>query len=146
MEKGDESAEKAEILWEKLRRVGKRGGNSTPSVSFWRIDEVGLSANSLMHDDTRNFYQISSRKLAAALWELHPYKLPLDYHTRLRLPPTRLRRANRPDDKDVAGAGPEPLHPRLHLVKGFKTLPFSLPCSSKYAIFQYLCIFKKIVR
>lgn len=82
MEGGEEGAE---ILWEKVRRVGKRGGHSTPAASFWRTNELGLSAN------------VSSRKLAAALWELHHYKPPLD-NTRRRV-----------DQLDVGGA--EPLHP-----------------------------------
>ncbi|KAG6399371.1 hypothetical protein SASPL_140850 [Salvia splendens] len=59
--------ENAEIKWEKLWRVGKKEGNSTPAASFWRAN-----ANQLDH----NVGLISSRKLAAALWDFHQYKPP----------------------------------------------------------------------
>lgn len=116
MERGERSggggAEKAENLWEKLRRVGKRGGNSTPAASFWRTNELGSKE---LHD-SRNIYQgatfglISSRKLAAALWDLHYYKLPpLDNLRRGVTAPPRLRHHKRRPYKDMGG--PEPLDP-----------------------------------
>ncbi|KAL1569146.1 hypothetical protein AAHA92_00658 [Salvia divinorum] len=84
-ERGEGRVENAEILWEKLWRVGKRGGNSTPAASFWRANanQLDLSCGRLHH----NFGVISSRKLAAAMWELHQYKPPLD-NIRRRPPPT----------------------------------------------------------
>lgn len=66
MERGERNGEGgAENLWGKLRRVVKRGGHSTPAALFLRTKQL--------HDTTN---LISSRKLAAALWELHHYKLP----------------------------------------------------------------------
>ncbi|XP_057810171.1 uncharacterized protein At5g41620-like isoform X2 [Salvia miltiorrhiza] len=76
MERGEESGEeKAEFLWEKLRNVGKRG-HSTPAASFWRRKEL---------HDTLGI--ISSRKLAAAFWELHQYKPLTNMRRRLTAPP-----------------------------------------------------------
>lgn len=135
MERGERSggggAEKAEKLWEKLRRVGKRGGNSTPAASFWRTNELGSQE---LHD-SRNIYQgatfglISSRKLAAALWDLHYYKLPpLDNLRRgVTAPPPRLRHHKRRAYKDMGG--PEPLDPlptSSYMVKGSRLALFLL--------------------
>ncbi|XP_042022955.1 uncharacterized protein At5g41620-like [Salvia splendens] len=80
MESEEGRKENAEIKWEKLWRVGKKkGGNSTPAASFWRAN-----ANHLHH----NVGVLSSRKLAAALWEFHQYKPPLDSLRRRPPPPT----------------------------------------------------------
>lgn len=151
MERGETSggggAEKAENLWEKLRRVGKRGGNSTPAASFWRKNELGSQE---LHDTT-NLYQgptfgsISSRKLAAALWDLHYYKLPLDNLRRgiTAPPPPRLRHHKRGPYKDVGG--PEPLDPpptSSDMVKGSRLSLFLL-CNSKHALLfniELLCV------
>ncbi|KAL6502392.1 hypothetical protein OROHE_024670 [Orobanche hederae] len=87
---GEGPAEKQENLAEKLRRVGKKGGQQTPVASFWRPKELELLASS----SSKQFQQdnsgkdcieetlfpiprVSARKLAATHWELHHHKLLL---------------------------------------------------------------------
>ncbi|KAI3453780.1 hypothetical protein Pfo_010443 [Paulownia fortunei] len=109
---GEGPAEKREFLWEKLRRVGKRGGHTTPVASFWRRNELEFLAaaaapltgggaeqvqdsGNFIEDVPFQFPSVSSRKLAATLWELHHYKLPRDnMHHGVGVPPPRLRRLN----------------------------------------------------
>lgn len=85
-----ESGKKQE-LWEKMRRVGKKMGHTTPVASFWRRNETEDSAHPLtggggcgggreeehargdLSENAPTLQFISSRKLAAALWELHHY-------------------------------------------------------------------------
>ncbi|KAK6129997.1 hypothetical protein DH2020_036279 [Rehmannia glutinosa] len=122
--------EKQEILWEKLSRVGKRGGQTTPVASFWRRNELELlaaaappggGATEVQAQDSgdnfikdASFFQfpsVSSRKLGATLWELHHYKLPLAnmHHGGGGDPPPRLRRLNhhhRQVYKDKGGLEP----------------------------------------
>lgn len=105
---GEGPAKKRENLGEKLLRVGKRGGHTTPVASFWRPKELRLlsleaAAATAPHvhgadeqvqektyrsvgDNPFQVPRVSARKLAANLWELHHYKLPLEKmnHPRLR--------------------------------------------------------------
>ncbi|KAK6116975.1 hypothetical protein DH2020_049219 [Rehmannia glutinosa] len=126
--------EKQEILWEKLSRVGKRGGQTTPIASFWRRNELELlaaaappggGATEVQAQDSgdnfikdASFFQfpsVSSRKLGATLWELHHYKLPLAnmHHGGGGDPPPRLRRLNHHHHRKVYKdkEGLEPLDP-----------------------------------
>nr|GMD10492.1 uncharacterized protein At5g41620-like isoform X1 [Ipomoea batatas] len=67
---GEGPAEKQGNLGEKLKKkVGKRGGHSTPIIPFWRLYKH--------QDQEPHTTFVSSRKLGATLWELHHYKLPL---------------------------------------------------------------------
>ncbi|KAL0393632.1 UNVERIFIED_CONTAM: hypothetical protein Slati_4329400 [Sesamum latifolium] len=130
MKSGEGPAEKRENLGEKLRRVGKRGGQTTPVASFWRPKELKLLAAAAaphtaggggreeFQDNTTHIKDIpfrvaavSARKLAATLWELHHYKLPLDtMHHGAGVPLPRLRRLNHQHlYKDKGGL--EPLDP-----------------------------------
>ncbi|XP_073124561.1 uncharacterized protein At5g41620-like [Henckelia pumila] len=102
---GEGPAKKRENLGEKLLRVGKRGGHTTPVAPFWRPKELSLlaAAATAPHGDggeeqvqgkslacvgenPSQVPRVSARKLAATLWELHHYKLPLEKmnHPRLR--------------------------------------------------------------
>ncbi|KZV20548.1 hypothetical protein F511_34481 [Dorcoceras hygrometricum] len=105
---GEGPAKKRENLGEKLLRVGKRGGQTTPVAPFCRPKEsrlLSLAAAAARHGgdggqqqvaekrlscvgDSNSFQvpRVSARKLAATLWELHQYKLPLEKmnHPRLR--------------------------------------------------------------
>ncbi|CAA0812120.1 Uncharacterized protein SHERM_12936 [Striga hermonthica] len=117
-------AEKRANLGEKLRRVGKRGGQQTPVASFWRPLELELlaSADKFQQDcgTKRDYYTkdspfqappVSARKLAAALWELHHYKrfLAKMHHGgggRVR----RLNYHQQPDCQDKGGVD-RPLDP-----------------------------------
>lgn len=97
---GEGPAKKRENLGEKLLRVGKRGGHTTPVAPFCRPKELRLlslaaAAATAPHgldrdeqvqekslgsvgDNPFQFPRVSARKLAATLWELHHYKLPLE--------------------------------------------------------------------
>ncbi|GER33026.1 hypothetical protein STAS_09132 [Striga asiatica] len=136
-------AEKRANLGEKLRRVGKRGGQQTPVASFWRPLELELlaSAEKFQQDcgTKRDYYtkdapfqapRVSARKLAAALWELHHYKrfLAKMHHGR----GGRVRRLNyhqQPDCKDKGGAerplDPSPSSPDLVMTHGTWDAPGS---------------------
>ncbi|KAI3468656.1 hypothetical protein Pfo_025319 [Paulownia fortunei] len=123
---GEGPAEKRENLGEKLRRVGKRGGHTTPVASFWRPKElellaaphIGVGAEELQDRSNSNIKEtpfqipcVSARKLAATLWELHHSKLLLDkMHNGAGVPLPRLRRRNHQQlYKDRNGL--EPLDP-----------------------------------
>ncbi|XP_073028294.1 uncharacterized protein At5g41620-like [Primulina eburnea] len=97
---GEGPAKKRENLGEKLLRVGKRGGYTTPVAPFWRPKELRLlslaaAAATAPHghggddqvrekslgsvgDNPFQVPRVSARKLAAILWELHHYELPLE--------------------------------------------------------------------
>ncbi|XP_057802714.1 uncharacterized protein At5g41620 [Salvia miltiorrhiza] len=122
MKSGEETAEKGGILGEKLRRVGKRGGQTTPVASFWRFEQLKLleeeaapPTKQLQDCGRGNPCQIpcvSARKLAATLWELHHHKQQLDqmHHGGGGAPLPRLRRLNQEQlYKDKSGL--EPLDP-----------------------------------
>ncbi|KAL3499275.1 hypothetical protein ACH5RR_038368 [Cinchona calisaya] len=93
---GKWAAEKQENLEEKLKRVGKRGGHTTPIAPFWRKVERVQDSN--FEVSPFQFPYVSARKLAATLWELHHYKLPLlskmHHHQGVSgsIPPPRIRR------------------------------------------------------
>ncbi|KAL0285886.1 UNVERIFIED_CONTAM: hypothetical protein Sangu_2759600 [Sesamum angustifolium] len=126
MKSGEGPAEKRENLGEKLRRVGKRGGQTTPVASFWRPKELKLLAAAAaphtggggreeFQDNTGHIRDVpfrvatvSARKLAATLWELHHYKLPLDtMHHGAGVPLPRLRRLHHQQlYKDKGGLEP----------------------------------------
>ncbi|XP_027183337.1 uncharacterized protein At5g41620-like [Coffea eugenioides] len=156
---GKGPAEKQENLGEKLKRVGKRGGHSTPVVPFWRLElQLQLqqqnlplpllaanSTSAAAHHHSRGgggggeevervqvtnagvspfqFPSVSARKLAATLWELHHYKLPLSrMHQGVGIAPPRIRRLHyhqhhqhHPyDDKgDLQHPDPSPSSPDL---------------------------------
>ncbi|KAL6501746.1 hypothetical protein OROGR_026879 [Orobanche gracilis] len=86
---GEEPAEKQENLAEKLRRVGRKGGQQTPVASFWRPKELELLTSSLnqfqqdssgkgcIEDTLFPIPRVSARKLAATHWELHHHRLLL---------------------------------------------------------------------
>ncbi|XAR55107.1 hypothetical protein NMG60_11030504 [Bertholletia excelsa] len=86
---GPAPAEKRGSLGEKLKSeavVGKRGGQQTPVLPPWRFLLLASSSASGRADqDRNNIFQappprlpsVSARKLAATLWELHHYRLPL---------------------------------------------------------------------
>ncbi|XP_047972590.1 uncharacterized protein At5g41620 isoform X2 [Salvia hispanica] len=106
MKSGEEPAEKGGNLGEKLRRVGKRGGHTTPVASFWRLEQLQQQGEATapfftkqLQDFRGNPCQIpflSARKLAATLWELdqmHHASLP------------RLRRLNH---EEKTGLDPQP--------------------------------------
>ncbi|KAK6158312.1 hypothetical protein DH2020_005626 [Rehmannia glutinosa] len=106
---GERTAEKGENLGEKLRRVGKKGGNNTPVASFWRPKELQDSSKNNFEDAFHQTPCVSARKLAATLWELHHYKLLLDkMHHGAGVPLPRLRRLNHQQQlyKDKSGAEP----------------------------------------
>ncbi|CDP12107.1 unnamed protein product [Coffea canephora] len=129
---GKGPAEKQENLGEKLKRVGKRGGHSTPVVPFWRLElqlqlqQQNLPRPLLAANSTISLFQfpsVSARKLAATLWELHHYKLPLSrMHQGVGIAPPRIRRLHyhqhhqhHPyDDKgDLQHPDPSPSSPDL---------------------------------
>ncbi|KAG6388253.1 hypothetical protein SASPL_153455 [Salvia splendens] len=100
------SGEEPGNLGEKLRRVGKRGGHTTPVASFWRLEQQQEEATApfftkQLQDIRGNPCQIpflSARKLAATLWDLdqmHHAPLP------------RLRRLNH-EEKSGLDPDPEP--------------------------------------
>ncbi|GFZ01306.1 QWRF motif protein [Actinidia rufa] len=108
---GEEPAEKQEKerekLGEKLRRgvlLGKSGGHETPVLPSWRLLlPAGDGPRGDAHDsNNHNILNkalasssslVSARKLAANLWELHQYRLPLSkMHHGGNGPPPRLRR------------------------------------------------------
>ncbi|XP_042003169.1 uncharacterized protein At5g41620-like isoform X1 [Salvia splendens] len=110
MKSGEEPADKGGNLGEKLRRVGKRGGHTTPVASFWRLEQLQQQqeeeeeaavpfSTKQLQDFRGNPCQIpflSARKLAATLWDLdqmHHAPLP------------RLRRLNH---EEKSGLDPEP--------------------------------------
>lgn len=107
MKSGEEPAAKGENFGEKLRRVGKRGGQTTPVASFWRLEELKLlqpaaatkesldcGDNNINHNPSQ-IPGVSARKLAATLWELHHYKRQLhQMHHGSGAPLPRLRRLN----------------------------------------------------
>lgn len=124
---GEEPAEKGENFGEKLRRVGKRGGQTTPVASFWRLEEFKLleaaaaapcskelqeyCGTSHNYNLKQNPSSVSARKLAATLWELHHYKLQLhQMHHGGGAPLPRLRRLHH-DHLYKDNSGLEPLDP-----------------------------------
>ncbi|EYU23395.1 hypothetical protein ABFS82_01G066100 [Erythranthe guttata] len=133
---GERTAQKGENFGEKLRRVGKRAGQTTPVASFFRYpQELHLSAASaaaaaaaaprsggeeLRENCSVDFRDapfrnpcFSARKLAAALWELHHYHQVFDkmHHRGAGVPPPRLRRLNHHQISMDKNGGHEPLDP-----------------------------------
>ncbi|KAL1551994.1 hypothetical protein AAHA92_12846 [Salvia divinorum] len=102
MKSGEEPAEKGGNLGEKLKRVGKRGGQTTPVASFWRLErleEATPPSTKQLQDFRGNSCQIpcvSARKLAATLWDLDQMH---------RGPIPRLRR---PNHEEKSGLDPSP--------------------------------------
>ncbi|XP_052170903.1 uncharacterized protein At5g41620-like [Diospyros lotus] len=101
-------AKKQENLGEKLRRravVGKRGGQSTPVLSPWRLLQATHQEEEEEEEEEEDFNNnikvplclVSARKLGAAFWELQHYRLPLSesrmHHS--RPPPPRILRHSR---------------------------------------------------
>ncbi|XP_059276294.1 uncharacterized protein At5g41620-like [Lycium ferocissimum] len=83
---GQEPAEKQENLGEKLKKIGKRGGHTTPVIPFLRLQKQynhhhhhnsGVVQESDIRETPLQNSSISARKLAAIVWELHQYKIPL---------------------------------------------------------------------
>ncbi|XP_073026546.1 uncharacterized protein At5g41620-like [Primulina eburnea] len=124
---GEGPARKRENLGEKLLRAGKRGGHATPVAPFWRPKELRLLslATASAHGDGGdeeaqekqltcvgdNPFQVprvSARKLAATLWQLHHYKLPL-----VKMNHHRLRRLNRQRDQQKGALEPPDSSPGL---------------------------------
>ncbi|PSS11348.1 Uncharacterized protein CEY00_Acc15622 [Actinidia chinensis var. chinensis] len=107
---GEEPAEKQEKerekLGEKLRRgvlLGKSGGHDTPVLPSWRLllpagdgpcgDAHDSNSHNILNKAPASSSLVSARKLAANLWELHQYRLPLSkMHHGGNGPPPRLRR------------------------------------------------------
>lgn len=96
---GEGPAEKQENLGEKLKKVGKRGGHSTPVIPFWRLYHLQQhhqdqeTHTAVVGATTFDFPFVSARKLAATLWELHHYNLPLSKMQQgVGVPLARLRR------------------------------------------------------
>ncbi|XP_019160665.1 PREDICTED: uncharacterized protein At5g41620-like isoform X2 [Ipomoea nil] len=99
-------AEKQENLGEKLKKVVKtRGGHSTPVIPFPRLLHLQEQEKKLPAAQDRAFGDppfdlpcLSSRKLAATLWELHHYNLPVSTMPQglNNAPPPRLRRLQPP--------------------------------------------------
>ncbi|KAI3727691.1 hypothetical protein L6452_16309 [Arctium lappa] len=80
--------EKQENLREQLRRIGgKRGGQSTPVLPFQaQFSSGGGAQDSSLPEEEKNTalsltvslpLGASARKIAATVWELHQYKLPI---------------------------------------------------------------------
>lgn len=103
---GEKPAEKGQNFGEKLSRVAKKGGQTTPVASFSRPQQLKNSAsiaapNTKQSQDCTKIETpfpvpcVSARKLAATLWELHHYNLQLDQmHHGTAAPLPRLRRLN----------------------------------------------------
>lgn len=136
---GEAPAEKGENFGEKLRRVGKKGGQSTPVASFWRRQELKQSASHTkeLQDCCKiNIKEtpfevpcVSARKLAATLWELHHYKLQLhQMHHGGGAPLPRLRRLNHDHlYKDKTALDPlDPSPGSLYLVRLQSFFTFSV--------------------
>ncbi|CAN4127273.1 unnamed protein product [Withania somnifera] len=108
---GQEPAEKQENLVEKLKKIGKRGGHTTPVIPFLRLQQyyyhhhsgggVGGGQESGIGENPFENSCISARKLAAILWELHQYNIPFSEmhhhhhqgtHVNSNVPNSRIRR------------------------------------------------------
>lgn len=135
-------AEKQENLGEKLKKVLKtRGGHSTPVIPFSRLhhqeqEKLSAAHDSAFGDAPFDLPCLSSRKLAATLWELHHYDLPVS-----RMPqgvsnaqPPRMRRLQPPrhdhhshrphrhlyeDSRMVEPSDPSPSSPDLVKIESF---------------------------
>lgn len=109
MKSGEGPAEKQENLGEKLKKIGKRGGHSTPVIPFLRLQQYhnhNHQKSSVVQESDigETPFQnscVSARKLAAILWELHQYKIPfseMHHHHQgthvnsNNVPPSRIRR------------------------------------------------------
>ena len=105
-EPAEKQEKEREKLGEKLRRgvlLGKSGGHDTPVLLSWRLlPAAGDGTRGDAHDSYSHTIVnkvpsysslFSARKLAANLWELHQYRLPLSkmHYGGNGLPP-RLRR------------------------------------------------------
>ncbi|KAL2544283.1 Uncharacterized protein Fot_13516 [Forsythia ovata] len=122
---GEGPAEKEENLGEKLRKLSKRGGHTTPVIPYWRLKQLEFqlqiqaapphTGGAEVQDTTFKSTPfslpcVSSRKLAATLWELQHYKLPLSkMHQGVSVPSPRLRRLHHQPYKDKGSL--EPLDP-----------------------------------
>ncbi|XP_059641882.1 uncharacterized protein At5g41620-like [Cornus florida] len=96
---GGGPAEKQENLGEKLKLgvlVGKRGGQTTPVAAGGAQDSIIINTNKAHPQPLPQLqppHTVSARKLAATLWELDHYHLPLSkMHHGVNGPPPRLRR------------------------------------------------------
>ncbi|KAK2966465.1 hypothetical protein RJ640_018994 [Escallonia rubra] len=121
-EEGPATAEKQEgNLGEKLKRgslaVGKRGGHTTPVLSPWRLQQLPGEQDSIISEAPPAFASVSARKLAASLWELDQYKLPLSkMHQGVSGPPPKPRRHHHHHllkDKVLDSHDPSPSSPDL---------------------------------
>ncbi|XP_019170192.1 PREDICTED: uncharacterized protein At5g41620-like isoform X2 [Ipomoea nil] len=115
---GEGPAEKQENLGEKLKKVGKRGGHSTPVIPFWRLYHLQHHHQQDQEPHITGAPFVSSRKLAATLWELHHYKLPLSKMQQgVGVPPlARLRRPHRhrhEENTQLDPPDPSPILPEL---------------------------------
>ncbi|XP_073313858.1 uncharacterized protein At5g41620-like [Primulina huaijiensis] len=123
---GEGPAKKRENLGEKLLRVGKRGGHATPVAPFWRPkasphgdggdEEAQEKRLTCVGDDPFQVPRVSARKLAATLWELHHYKLPL-----VKMNDHRLRRLNRQRHQQKGALEPPDSSPGLPDMPGSST-------------------------
>ncbi|KAF3638739.1 putative catalytic [Capsicum annuum] len=105
---GQGTAEKQENLVEKLKKIGKRGGHTTPVIPFLRLQQYNYHNNSNNQESVVVVQEsdigetpfenpcVSARKLAAILWELHHYNIPFSemhhHHQGSHVPPSRIRR------------------------------------------------------
>ncbi|CAK9173859.1 unnamed protein product [Ilex paraguariensis] len=118
---GEGPAEKQEYLGEKLKRVGKRGGQTTPTLPPWRLQLLAAHGvqDNIIDVSPLQLPTVSARKLAATLWELHHYKLPLSkMHQGVTGPPPRIRRLHHHHhhlykDKGLELPDPSPNSPDL---------------------------------
>lgn len=118
---GEGPAEKQENLGGNLKKgallvVGKRGGHNTPVLPSWRLVQLPPANSDLgAHDSIIKiapFPPVSARKLAATLWELHHYNLPIaKMHQGFTAPPPGLRRHRR----DPSPSSPEQVQPLFHI-------------------------------
>ncbi|CAI9755492.1 unnamed protein product [Fraxinus pennsylvanica] len=126
MKRGEKSvqgpAEKEENLGEKLRKLSKRGGHTTPVVPYWRLKQLEFQLqkqaapphaggaqvqDSTFKNTAFTLPCVSSRKLGATFWELQHYKLPLSkMHQGVSVPPPRLRRLHHQPYKDKGSLEP----------------------------------------
>ncbi|XP_022881299.1 uncharacterized protein At5g41620-like isoform X2 [Olea europaea var. sylvestris] len=133
MKRGEKSvqrpAEKEESLGEKLRKLSKRGGHTTPVVPYWRLKQLeyqlhiqadsphngGAAAQDSTFENTPfTLPCVSSRKLAATLWELQHYKLPLSkMHQGVSVLPPHLRRLHHQNKGSLEPPDPSPGSPDL---------------------------------